>query len=417
MGFFNLFHDLSKSSVEHHVSLDLTMPQCSRTTPIHISYSPTSTTRMPLELVMNIMELAYDEHKLEERKSFLKSCALVCRDWSIPAQKMLFRHVALCTETSCIAFTAAINPATARGRMLAGAVQCMRVSIDHNQPFGLSQRTFARAVTLCPNLTELNLALYGCGAPGNDIVGSPDVLRMRRHAPSFDEETLDLLRSGPRISALTFRNWSENRQSIMQLLSIWPTLESLVISGTAPELPSPPSDPFPCALSELRVNLQSSSSVDFFKWLLHNSSHSLRKLDFERELSPVAAQYLIDSHSSTLESVHLASCTREIAQSLSKCPNLRQLSVEDITSYPVVYKKLSDKLESMAFGLNKDTQTQALLDAIKAKGLLRAVTVHLWNGGELHRQLPSLKMTCALRGIDLSLTHDIRDFRSMIRAE
>ncbi|KAF9260863.1 hypothetical protein L218DRAFT_563821 [Marasmius fiardii PR-910] len=394
------------------------MPHHSRPTPIRpIPYSPNSTTRMPLEIVMNIMELAYDENQLEERKGFLNSCALVCRDWSIPAQKMLFRHVSFSTQTSCLAFADAADPATERGRMLAGAVQRMSVSIDHNQPFGLSQRTFARAVTLCPNLTDLNLALYGCGAPGDDIVGSPDALRMRRSAPLFDEETLDLLRSGPHISALTFRNWSENRQSIMQLLGVWPTLKSLVISGTAPELPSPASDPFPCALSELRVNFQSSPSVDFFKWLLHNSSDSLRRLDFERDLSPVTVQFLIDAHSSTLESVHLPSCTRDIARSLSRCPNLRQLSVEDTAAYPVVYKKLSDKLESIAFGLGKDTQTQALVDAIKAKKSLHSVTMHLWNGGELHRQLASLKMTCALRGIDLNFTQDIRHFRSVIRAE
>ncbi|KAL0575017.1 hypothetical protein V5O48_006946 [Marasmius crinis-equi] len=369
---------------------------------------------MPVEIVMNIMELAYDENQLEERKGFLKSCALVCRDWSLPAQKMLFRHVTFSTKTACTTFTDAVNPATERGRILAAAVHSMRASIDHNQPFGLTQRAFARAVTLCPNLYELNLALYGCGVPGDDVVGSPDALRMRRVAPSFDVETLELLRSGPRISALTFRNWSENRQSITQLLSVWPSLKSLVISGVAPELPSPTTDPFPCALEELRVNLQSSPSVDFFKWLLHHSCDSLKKLEFERELSSVVVQYLIDTHHDTLENVSLPLCSREISRSLAQCQNLRHVSVEDISSYPVTFKKLTANIESFAFGLGRDTQVQAILEAIKAQESLHGVTVQLWSGGELHRHLASLKTTCALRGIDLNLTQDIRQFRSLV---
>ncbi|EEB92138.1 hypothetical protein MPER_09399, partial [Moniliophthora perniciosa FA553] len=175
--------------------------------------------------------------------------------------------------------------------------------------------------------------------------------------PSFDDETLAIL-----------------SHSIMQLLGVWPSLQSLVISGTAPELSSPAPEPFPCALSSLRINLQASPSVDFFKWLLHNSSDSLRKLEFERELSP---------------------------------------SVEDALSSTGVYKRLSDNVESIAFGLNKDTQLQAILDIIKTKESIKAVTVNLWNGGELHRQLASLKTTCALRGIDLELTQDVRAFRSI----
>ncbi|KAK7040191.1 hypothetical protein VNI00_009997 [Paramarasmius palmivorus] len=416
MGIFNLFHDLSSSSsVEHNVSFDLTIPHSSRPIPHRpIPTSSNSMTRMPLEIVMNIMDVACDGADLEERSTFLKSCSLVCREWSMPAQKQLFRHVTLNTQTACLAFKDAVDPATERGRVLGGAVFSMRASIDHNQPFGLSQKTFAHAVILCPNLHELSIALYGCGAPGSDIVGSPDVLRMRRSAPSFDEETLALLRSGPRISSLCFRNWSENSQSLFQLLGVWPSLKSLVISGTAPELPDPASEPFPCALSSLRTNFQTSPSVDFFKWLLHNSSDSLRILEFERELSPIVLEYLIDTHRETLESIVLPTCSREASRALRRCEKLKRYSVEDALSSTGVYKNLPEELERVAFGLNKDTQLQSILDIIKTRQSLTAVTVHMWNGGELHRQLASLKTTCALRGIDLELTQDIRAFRSIV---
>jgi hypothetical protein len=41
---------------------------------------------LPLEVVLNIIEEAhYDDRQLDARAAFLKRCALVCRDWSIPA--------------------------------------------------------------------------------------------------------------------------------------------------------------------------------------------------------------------------------------------------------------------------------------------------------------------------------------------
>ncbi|KAE9384526.1 hypothetical protein BT96DRAFT_1007989 [Gymnopus androsaceus JB14] len=63
-----------------------------------------------------------------------------------------------------------------------------------SEPSSLSQLSFAHAITLCPNLHALDISLYGCVSPGNDIVGSLDTLRMRRPAPSFDEAALALLK-------------------------------------------------------------------------------------------------------------------------------------------------------------------------------------------------------------------------------
>lgn len=243
---------------------------------------------------MIILESAYDEEAIESNKAILRYFALVCRDWALPAQKLLFRHVALNSWSDYLAFTSAtVNRSTERGRVLGDAVRSMRVSLDPSQPFGLSQLAFAHAVTLCPNLEDLDIGLYGCVSAGNDIVGSPDTLRMRRPAPSFDDDALALLKSGPSITTLRFNNWSENRQSITQLLGVWTTLKSLVIGGTAPELPSPLlSEPFPCALEKLRINFQTSPSVDFLRWLLLNSSDTLCTLELEREPSSAVLNYL-----------------------------------------------------------------------------------------------------------------------------
>lgn len=368
-----------------------------------------------MEIVLNIMEAAYYNDNLEPNDELLKHCALVCRDWSTPAQKLLFRSVTLRTQTAYLAFRHAVDRSAGRGRMLGDAVVRMRVVLDHNQPFHLSQRSFAHAVTLCPNLYELNLALYGCGAPGQDIVGVPDVSRMRRSAPSFDECSLALLKSGPRISALNFSNWSENSQSITQLLDVWPTLKSLAISGTPPQLSSASSEPFPCALEELRMNFQTAPSLDFMKWLLHNSTDSLRILELEREPSSALLDYLVESHGATLESLALPACgTHDHALAIQHCQQLRELKIENPWASPMVYRKLPQVLQHVALGLDRSTALQPVLEIVKSRESLKVVTVHVWEGGDFHPQLSALKIACAYRGIDLRMTRDVRVFRTMM---
>lgn len=369
---------------------------------------------MPMELVLAILEAAYYDNDLQPNDKLLKDCALVCRDWSTPAQRLLFRSVSLRTHTAYLAFQDAVDRSTERGCMLGDSVVRMRAVLDHNQPYRLSPRSFAHAVTLCPNLYELNIALYGCGDPGQDIIGAPDVSRMRRPAPSFDEETLTLLKSGPKITALQFSNWSENQQSITQLLDVWPTLKSLVVSGTPPQLPSVSSAPFPCALDELRMNFQSPPSIDFMKWLLHNSTDTLRILELEREPSSEMLDYLVDAHGATLQSLALPACgSHEHALAVQKCQQLREIKIENPWASPMVYRKLPDVLQHVALGLDRDTALQPVLDTIKSRGSLRVVTVHIWAGGEHHPQLPALKIACAYAGIDLRMTRDIRVFRAM----
>ncbi|KAF7347551.1 hypothetical protein MVEN_01511500 [Mycena venus] len=359
--------------------------------------------RVPLELAIYILEEACCDYQLAApRAQFLKQCALVCRNWSVPAQKLLFSSVSITSERSCAAFTAAVDRATPRGRMLGDAVLRMRVVLDHNQPFGLSQHSFAHAVTACPNLLELNLALYGCASPGRDEVGLPDVLRMQRPAPSFDETTLDLLRAGPRIRALEFNNWSENKQAITQLL----------------DLPSTSLEPFPGALEELRMNFQTSPSVDFTEWLLHNSTPSLRVLELEREPTSELLYYMIEAHGETLRSLALpARTSHDHSQAVQKCTQLRELRVESPCATALLFKSLPAGLQHVALTVDQDTALQSVVDAVRAGESLQAVTLQVWERGERNPQLPVLKLACAYRGIDLKITKDIRVFRSLVRGD
>lgn len=428
MGFFNLFDFAaqdarpllttmaswimtSPKSAEHDVSFDLTTPLSPRKGPIRPRLSP-KPVFLPLEVVLSIIETAYYDDPIPD-ESLLKQCALVCRAWSGPAQKLLFSRVTLRTQSACDAFCGAVNRSTAWGCKLGDAVTRLKVVMDHKQPYGLSPLSFAHAVTLCPNLYELNLALYGSTTSGPGGIGEADVSRMRRAAPSFDGETLELLRAGPMITALQFSNWSENQHSITQLLEVWPTLKSLVISGTPPQPPSPFIEPFGCSLEEVRMNFQSPPSFEFVDWLLHNSADTLRVLELEREPSLHLLEYLINTHGHALHSLSIPSCVSpEHALAVQKCKQLKELRIENPATSPRLYKRIPEGMEHIAVGLNRNTALQPVIDAIKAGSSLKTVTVNVFDDGEKHPLFSVLKMACAYEGVELTIMKNLQMFRS-----
>ena len=175
-----------------------------------------------MEVVLQILEAAYFTDILEPDVQLLRSCALVCKDWSEPAQKLLFRHVSLSSESAFRSFSCAVNTNTVRGRALAENVARLRVTIDVNQPDQLHSRSFAQAVILCPYLYELDVSLYGPSDIPQDGTTSTTTATLGSGVPplSFDDTTLSLLRTGPRISALRFSNWSSiNDGTAFQQLS------------------------------------------------------------------------------------------------------------------------------------------------------------------------------------------------------
>ncbi|KAF5384766.1 hypothetical protein D9615_001052 [Tricholomella constricta] len=389
----------SPKAIEHDVSFDLTISRHSPRNTRRELLHPPKPIPLPLEIVLSIIEAAAYEG-------------------TTPNEHLLKHSVTLRSETACNSFRGAVNRSTERGRVLGDAIVRLRVIMDHNQPFGLSQHSFAQAVTSCPNLFELNLALYGSAAPGEDVVGILDVSRMRRPAPSFDDHTLTLLRSGPMITALQFSNWSENQHSITQLLDVWPSLKSLAISGTPPQPPSPFLEPFRCSLEELRMNFQSPPSFDFTDWLLHNSSETLRILEFEREPSIQLLDRLIDAHGTTLHSLSLPSChLPEHAMVVQKCRQLRELRFENPMVSPRLWRAIPKTLEHFALGVNLNTSIQPLIYVIKTCTSLKAVSICTSNNGDQHPLFSVVKMACAYQGIGLSVMQDLHIFRSQMRGD
>lgn len=368
---------------------------------------------LPLELVTSIIQLAcFDGSHHDE--TLLRHCALVCRAWSFPAQKMLFSRVTLRTRRACTSFHAAVTQSTMRGRMFRDAVIRLKVVLDHNHTHGVSELAFGEAFKLCPNLHELDLALYGHAVPGEAKAGHY-VGPMRRPAPTFDEHTLSLLKSGPKITSLHFSNWSDNHHSLAQLLPVWPTLKSLVICGTPPQTPSSITiEPLACSLEHLRMNFQTSPSIDFMNWLLHNSSGTLRILEFDREPLPRFLDHLTDRHGAGLHALSVPLCTsQQHTLAIQKCPQLRELCIEDLTTCIKTYRKIfqAGTLEHIALGLDRNTILYPIIEIVRSSNMLKMITVNVWHGGDQHPQFSTLKVACAYRGVELRITKDIQVFR------
>jgi len=367
-----------------------------------------------MELVLETLDAAREDFDDDSYVQLLMSCSLVCRAWSTPAQKILFSKVTLRNQRSFQLFMNAVDPATPHGGILGDVVKRLRVVLDHNQPSGLHQHSFALAVNACPNVSELEISLYGCAEPGQDIVGAPDVSRLRRAAPSFDEQTVSLLRSGPKVDHLHFNNWSDNQQSLFQLLDIWPSLKFLSIGGTSLQHLQDSPLPYPGALKGLSLNIQTTPSVDVLKWLLHNSAHSLRVLHLQRDLPTDALEYMVQAHGSRLHVISLPGFgSSEVPSLLTKCEHLRELRTENPALSQSIYKNFPASIERLAFGVDRETSLSSIIDIVKTSDVLKSLDIQLWANGHSNALLSSLKIACAYRGIEMNTTSDLRVFRAL----
>lgn len=371
---------------------------------------------IPLEIVLRILELAHLNDNHEPDTQLLASFSLTCRSWSFHAQKLLFGRVRLHSEDAYESFTFAVDRSTTRGIALGDAVRQLIVVLDDNQPTPLERVSFARAITLCPNLSEIDLSIYGLNEPARN---GQVTERVQRSAPPFAEHVIDLIRTGPAISRLHFSNWSDNDDLIVQLLAVWPSLKSLSITGKTPHL-SPALKRRPCypgTLEKLRMNCQVEPSLDFLGWLLHASAdaNSLRGIELNREPSFHLLDFLVQHHGEQLHALSLPSCTtHKHAHAVIRCRALREFRTERAWTLPTVFRRLPEHVRHLAFGMDPSTPLQHVVELVNTNDELESVTVNVWRG-DCERQLGALKMACAFRGVELRITRDICLHRALVR--
>ncbi|KAI0095132.1 hypothetical protein BDY19DRAFT_988898 [Irpex rosettiformis] len=369
---------------------------------------------VPLEVVIHVLSYIDEDEDDGASKETLTSCALVSKHWSFAAQEYLFRRVTLRSASAFDSFAAAVRDASPRGRALASAVKRMHCIVDDKQPHSLSLSKFTQAVTLCPNLQSLHLALFSAplASEGTVVTGNGNCSSSPTLA--FTDDVLSALRNGPRISTLRFDNWSDDETALVQLLHNLPSVTALAVSGKTPSLPSPSLESSSCALQEIRLNFQTTPSTEFLVWLLHNSKGVLRSLEFQREPSITLLEHLVTEHCDTLESLALPACaSQEGAALLERCTRLRELRLENAWVAPGVRRVLPSSLERLAIAVDKETPLQPVIQAIKRSEALSSITLQVWAEGERHPQLAAVKVACAARGIQLKVMRDIHVFRTI----
>ncbi|KAJ7641872.1 hypothetical protein FB45DRAFT_901229 [Roridomyces roridus] len=202
----------------------------------------------------------------------LSACSLVCKSWSIHAQRRLFRRVAIVSNESephqnarrISLFLDAIHPATERGRCLGSCV--LALTLRHADRKGLS-----KALLRVPNLRHLDTTTSSC---------------------DFDAPTLTAFRGkGPQITSLCIQEDfsffpGQHSGRMHRLVAAFPSIRLLEITSNANST-LPPFEP-PPKLSLVAVKfkttlvqdigpcLSSLTAGDGLQLLLHDSLRGTR---------------------------------------------------------------------------------------------------------------------------------------------
>ncbi|KXN85721.1 hypothetical protein AN958_10904 [Leucoagaricus sp. SymC.cos] len=396
---------------------------------------------LPLELIHTILQVDYLSIDGEPDRQLLQACSLVCNAWSTPAQQLLFSNVVLRSERDFLSFRAAV-----RGSSLAGAVRSLRVIIDHNQPRGLRQHHLAAAVSLCPRLSSIHLSLFGneCNDDSaeqcsneNSTSGGIKEFNSVWHGPGapfmptagrseISSSLAEALSKSP-ITSFHLSNWSTNSLFLQNILQFLPFLKRLSITGTPPSV-CDTSAVTPCSLSlnHLRINFQPSPSADFLRWLLDNSKDSLTALDLERISDSDSSIGLLDhfatTHGSALRSLILPSCmTPTELKHFQRCTDLRAVAFRTPYVSSALFKHLladadPTPLEELYLCVDGNTSLSRVIEVVRSKETLKLVVVCLWEQ-DVRKKLRlwgSLKMACAVSGVELKVVERLSEYKATI---
>ncbi|KAF9445288.1 hypothetical protein P691DRAFT_795716 [Macrolepiota fuliginosa MF-IS2] len=395
---------------------------------------------LPLELVHTILEADYLTTDSDPDRRLLRSCSLVCNAWSLPAQRLLFANVVLRSEHDFHAFCSAL-----RQPSLANSVRTLRVILDYNQPQGLRQHHLAAAVALCPRLNSINLSVFGSDShdsgnvehgnenslDGGMIIEELDSSRPGNGASKHRRSELSLslaetLNKSP-ITSFHLSNWSTSTFILPPLLASLPTLKYLSISGTPPASAPTASNPeHGLNLTHLRINFQQSPSVDALRWLLDNSKDTLTALDLERLSDSDASARLLDHlttiHGPSLQSLILPSCTTPSElKHFQRCTNLHSVAFRTPYVSPAVFKHFLAEvqpapLKEMYVCIDRNTALSPMIEFVRQKESLKTLVVYLWEA-DVRKKLRlwgSLKMACALRGVELKVVERLSEYKALI---
>ena len=324
---------------------------------------------------------------------------------------LLFRHVSIRSQVASNALFNAISSSATHGKRLARHVRSLGAVLDPQQPGRLHALSFARAVSLFPNLSELDLSFYP--------PPMPCPLHEREAEPFFplEDEVLSILRSGPRITALRLANWSGDASLLGTLLSLYhPTLRTLSLRGSPASFSVPPaSPPLSTPLFPLNLTLEPSLALvpALMDWLTDaRTAPHVRALEFTRQPEPAVLAALLAAHGATLTALALPTLTAADAAAVAAhgCPLHSALRAEHpYTALPP--PPLRAHLRHVA--LAAAPALALVREEARARGRLESMSVMLWRGDEEEwATVHVIKVLCAQLGVRAEFERDVVAFRA-----
>ncbi|KAI0755001.1 hypothetical protein C8Q80DRAFT_1142354 [Daedaleopsis nitida] len=364
---------------------------------------------LPPELVDSILGCVYYTKGVADRR-ILSSCALLCRAWSGPAQRLLFRHATLWGMhhgREHLSFMEATNPGTERGRTLGGYVRVLEVLVGDKAGMDLDDADLASIIERTPRLYELILRVTGIHQLGDDIVQKLKQLARPKQNSNGGGTTLPVEDSEAgcvaeeatptpvRIRALSLLSCGVQSPILYQLLSVWPSIEFLFI-GVEIAAPIPRWLP-ECRLYQL--TLMRTPRPAIMSWLLSSSMQSLRIVSFRdapgRELDP-----LFEEFGPRLRSLRLMNYSLRAASVLKMCPNLEEFVLVQLSTL-FELENLPPSLEHLNCR-NLPSEDQSLASVVRAVDRLpRLRVVTCAKEAQAEETFEEMERICAHKNIEL----------------
>jgi hypothetical protein len=261
---------------------------------------------------------------------------------------------------------------------------------------------------------QVNSLRIGTGAP----------LFSNSQRPGINPSLAEALAKSP-ITYFHLSNWSTNTAFLQDILEFLPSVKSLSITGNPPAARD---TGVPCKLSlnHLRINFQPSPSVDFLRWLTHNSKDTLTELDLERMSDAESSNGLLDhfvaTHGSTLQSLILPSCTNTTElKHFQRCSNLRSVAFRTPYVSAALFKHIlpdaePTSLEQVFLCVDRDISLSPVIEFLRYQETLKSLVVCLWEPDvrKNSRLWGSLKMVCAVRGVELKVVESLSEYKALI---
>lgn len=335
--------------------------------------------RLPVELVMLVLEQAYYDKKGFPDRPTLNTCALVCKDWSPLAQRLLLHHVEVPASARRDAFRAALFSLNDdRAHTLAASVR--RASFRITSPS--DEDDLVRLVGHCRHLYELVLRVSGVHAFRNATIQALG-------QSAITERTTPL-------RALVLHQCGVQSPILYQLLAVWPTIQFLRLGF---ELAAPAPQTIRTAAKLYELVLYRTPSLRAMSWILSASKRTLRILECHAMPS---ADYneILDDYTEHLLSLRIRQSPRT-AQFIRKCVSLRELVFIQLSTF-LPLGELPQSIEHLAIryipGVSTEIPT-SIISAVDKLPRLRLISCDVYSTEDPN--YPALKEKCREKAVVL----------------